>query len=448
MKRKIFLITILTLSMASYAQAELLVQPRAGGPIPGLTANELAYFNAGQEVFLEEDSVSGTEPGAEGVGLGPRFNMTSCGGCHAQPATGGSSPVINPQIAAAIRFGARNIIPPFIRINGPVREARFINVLGARPPKPDGGVHNLFVITGRADAGTCNITQPDFNSALQQNNVIFRIPTPIFGDGLIEAIPDATIIANMNANIPTKRALGIIGRLNRRSIDKANGEVENRSGNDGTITRFGWKAQNKSLLLFAGEAYNVEQGVTNEMFQNKRDETPGCVFNGIPEDHTIFNATEPIAAMSDLVLFTQFMRFLAPPTPLPLTPAAQQGQNLFNSIGCGLCHTPAMVTALSSTSALSNQIVNLYSDLLLHDMGKNLADGIRQGLAGPQDFRTAPLWGVGQRLFFMHDGRTNTLAAAINAHDGPGSEASKVIKAFNRLTPNDQGNVIAFLQSL
>lgn len=419
-------------------------RPLAGGPIAGLTANQLAYFNEGLDRFNEVDSVSGNEPNTNGSGgLGPRFNMNSCVGCHAQPAVGGTSPAVNPQVAVATRFGATNTVPSFITINGPIREARFIkNPDGT----PDGGVHGLFVITGRQDAPGCNIKQPDFATAQANNNVIFRIPTPVFGGGLIETIPDSTIIANQFSNLATKKALGIAGMPNRE-VNLAQG-TPNRNGNDGTVTRFGWKAQNKSLKLFAGEAYNVEMGITNDIFGNERDETPGCIFNGIPEDTTNFDETTPIAAMSDLEGFAIFMRFLAPPTPAPSTPASTRGSALFSSIGCGLCHTPFMKTATSSITALSNQTVNLFSDLLLHHMGTGLADNITQGLAGPDQFRTAPLWGVGQRLFFLHDGRAKDLMTAIQAHASSGSEANAVIQNFNNLFINQQSDIISFLQTL
>lgn len=416
---------------------------RAGGPIAGLTANQLAFFNEGLDIFSEIDSVTGTEPGTGSKGLGPRFNMNSCVGCHAQPAPGGSSPATNPQVAVATRFGARNIVPSFIKINGPVREARFIK----KPDgTPDGGVTNLFVITGRQDAPGCNIQQPDFATAQANNNVIFRIPTPVFGGGLIEMIPDSAILANQSANLAAKKALGIGGIPNREVVIGQG--TPNRNGNDGTITRFGWKAQNKSLLLFAGEAYNVEMGVTNDIFGNKRDETPGCTFNGIPEDTMHFDQTTPLAAMSDLEAFAVFMRFLAPPAPAAATPASTRGATLFNTVGCNLCHTPSLKTASSSIAALSNQTVNLFSDLLLHHMGTGLADGVTQGLAGPDQFRTAPLWGVGERLFFLHDGRATDLMAAIQAHASSGSEANAVIQNFNNLFINQQADVIAFLQTL
>lgn len=428
----------------------------AGGAIAGLSANETAFFLSSLDAFEEVDSVSGTEPGTGGKGLGPRFNMNQCSGCHIQPAVGGTSPSPtspqnpqpNPQVAVATRFFATNTVPFFISASGPVREARFKrNPDGSR----DGGVHDLYVITGRSDASGCNITQPDFNTAAANNNLIFRIPTPTFGAGLIQEIADSTILANKNANLSAKQALGISGH-------------ENRNGNDGTITRFGWKAQNKSLELFSGEAYNVEQGVTNEIFQNERDETPSCIFNGIPEDHTNFDAATATDAPSDVVKFAIFMRFLAPPTPAPDTPSIANGRASFGSIGCALCHTSSMTTALSSSPALSNKTANLFSDLLVHHMGPGLADGVIQGDAGVDEFRTAPLWGVGQRLFFLHDGRTGNLLAAIQAHastdsncqngvlaaDGSAcnSEANAVIARFNALTASRKQDILNFLRSL
>ncbi len=259
----------------------------------------MALWLEGGKRFREIDSVTGTQPGATGTGLGPRFNLNSCAGCHAQPATGGSSPAVNPQIAVGTAYAATNTIPAFIQQNGPVRAVRFaLNADG----KPDGGVHDLFVITGRADAVGCTIQQPDFATAVAQNNAFFRIPVPLFGAGLIEAIDDATILANKNANAQLKAQFGIAGH-------------ENRNPNDGTITRFGWKAQNKSLLLFAGEAYNVEQGVTNEIFPTERDETHGCGFNSTPEDFTNTAASTVLDSISDVTGFAAFMRFLAPPVP-------------------------------------------------------------------------------------------------------------------------------------
>jgi CxxC motif-containing protein (DUF1111 family) len=396
--------------------------PGAGRPLPGLNANQLAYFNEGASRFNSVDSVKGEQPGAPDAGLGPRFNLNSCGGCHAQPALGGSSPSVNPQIAVATLFGAGNTIPAFIQQNGPVRVVRF----KANPDgTPDGGVHDLFVIAGRSDAPGCTIAQPDFAAAVARNNTSFRIPIPLFGAGLVESISDSAILANLAANGQEKRQLGIRGLVNR-------------SANDGTITRFGWKAQNKSLLMFAGEAYNVEQGVTNELFPTKRDETPGCVFNTTPEDATDAGATSPIASMSDIEAFTQFMRNLAPPAPQqgPPGPSVLHGGQVFGQIGCALCHTPNLGPA------------QLFSDLALHNMGQALNDGITQGQAQGGDWRTAPLWGLGQRLFFLHDGRTTDLTQAIEAHASQGSEASQVVVNYHSMPAASRQDLLNFLRSL
>jgi CxxC motif-containing protein (DUF1111 family) len=431
--------------------------PGAGTPLKGLTADENAFFRDGLVRFAEIEVVTG----GSNNGLGPRFNSNQCLSCHSQPAAGGSSPARNPEIGIATLDGAKNVVPWFITQNGPVREARF-----KRNPNGtnDGGVHNLFVITGRSDAAGCDIAQPDFLpagdpvSAQGGNpNIIFRIPTPVFGAGLIEAIPDSAILANMQANASLKAGLGISGHPNAHLSGNAN-----LSANDGTITRFGWKAQNKSLLMFAAEAYNVEMGISNQLFPQERDETPGCLFNATPEDTLNFTPSSTptsnpnTAVLSDIEAFADFMRMLAPPAPAPDTPSTVNGRAIFAKIGCVHCHTPSLTTgkmiasgsSTSPSAALSNQTVNLFSDLLVHHMGRGLADGITQGAAGPDEFRTAPLWGVGQRIFFLHDGRTSNLVEAIEAHRSKDSEANKVIDRFNRLKAREQQDIINFLRSL
>ncbi len=424
----------------------------AGGPLNGLAADETTFFNDGLTRFAEVNTVTG----ADHSGLGPRFNSNQCLGCHLQPGPGGTSPASNPLIAVATLNGAKNVVPWFITAAGPIREARFKQHPDGTA---DGNVHDLFVITGRSDAVGCNIAQESFLPAGDpvtgqggNPNIIYRIPTPTFGTGLIEAIPDSAILANMNSNRFEKSAMGISGHPN--SILSGN---VNRSGNDGTITRFGWKAQNKSLRMFAGEAYNVESGVTNQLFPQERDETPGCLFNPTPEDTINFTATAAgPAVISDVDGFTNFMRMLAPPTPAASTPSTSKGRAVFEEVGCAHCHTPMLRTgkaiasgsSTSPSAALSNQPVNLYSDLLVHHMGSGLADGITQGAAGPDEFRTAPLWGVGQRIFFLHDGRTKDLVQAIGAHRSPGSEASRVVRRYERLPTQQQQDLVNFLRSL
>jgi CxxC motif-containing protein (DUF1111 family) len=410
------------------------------------------FFNSGLGQFAEEQTVQG-----DNNGLGPRFNSNACGSCHSQPAVGGTSPSLtafpfvgqNPQVQFADRH---NTLPSFITPDGPAREARFkffLNRNGSLSDTPDGGVHDLFVISGRSDAGTCAIKQPNFAHNLALNNVIFRIPTPVFGAGLIENVADETILTNMRSDDGIKDALGITGH-------------PNRNGNDGTITRFGWKAQNKSLEIFSGEAYNVEMGVTNELFQNERaspDEAQqgglpaNCMINPTPEDVTHITASPNATVPSDVVQFAMFMRLLAPPTASTTTPGGTtsiaNGSQTFAAIGCALCHTPSLTTAPSSfTTDLSQVQANLFSDLLVHHMGSNLADGVSQGNAGPDEFRSAPLWGLGQRVFFLHDGRTSDLVDAIREHASDGSEANRVIHRFNHLSPQQQQDLLNFLRSL
>src|SRR5579871_3458685 len=304
--------------------------PGAGGFFPALNSTEQQFFNQAQSRFGEADSVSGTIE--SGVGLGPTFNGNSCAMCHAQPAMGGSSPAVNPQVALAKLHHASpdpfpQILPSFITANRPLRETRFVlNPDGSL----DGGVHGLYTIAGRSDAPGCTLAQPNFAHELANHNVIFRIPTPVFGLGLVENTPDATLMANLSSTAAQRAVLGIAGTFNT-------------SGNDGSITRFGWKAQNKSLLIFAGEAYNVEQGVSNEIFPNERSAVPGCVFNPSPEDST--NLINPLSAgtigtasqmSSDTVNFAAFMRLTAPPAPTTASASELHGQTLFSTVGCAL----------------------------------------------------------------------------------------------------------------
>jgi CxxC motif-containing protein (DUF1111 family) len=435
------LLSAILFSPSAFAQTDPGVQggaARAGRPLPGLTANEAIFFDIGREDFNEAEGV--------GDGLGPRFNLDGCGGCHFQPDIGGTSGTINPQVAVATAFGARNTVPAFITLNGPIREARL-----KRQPngQPDGGVHALFVISQRNDgtgnASGCNITQPNFAAEAANNNLIFRIPTPVFGMGLMENITDSELNRNLTEGASTRAALGITGRLNHND-------------NDGRVTRFGWKAQNISGLVFSGEAYNVEMGITNENFQIERDETQACQLAQLPNDVTNTDGVTGTDTISAIEKFAFFMRFLAPPTQSTTTPGGNasiaEGFNAFVNIGCTHCHTQQLRTGNTTVAALRNQNVRLFSDIALHNMGPGLADDIRQGQATGDEFRTAPLWGLGQRVFFLHDGRTNNLLTAIQAHRSnangtyPASEANAVIDRFNALSTTAKQNMLNFLRSL
>jgi len=428
----------------------------AGGPLPGLSPAYANLFASGLAQFTQVDQVVQD-------GLGPRMNLNSCAGCHAAPATGGTSPKINPEFALATGPNHGNNTPPsFITANGPTREARFKKTDTGN--MTDGGVHNLFTISGMQGATGCVLQQPDFEAELARKNVIFRIPTPVFGGGLIEQLPDLAIMDNLSnaADQPEKKRLHIAGRVNvvvsgntRSEQIRTQGEP-NRNGNDGTIARFGWKAQNKSLLLFAGEAYNVEMGISNELFQTEREEQATCQFQPTPNDFTDPTKVGTLDLLSDITKFAAFMRLLAPPQPSDSepggAPSIANGKNTFKKTGCVLCHTESLKTGNSAIPQLSNQTAHLFSDLALHQMGPNLDDGISQGQASGNEFRTAPLWGLGQRLFFLHDGRTNDLLVAIREHRGgkgkKASEANEVVNQFDRLSEPDKQDLLNFLRSL
>jgi Di-haem oxidoreductase, putative peroxidase len=474
-----------------------------------ITANELASFNEGinRAGQLEStcDTCSDVTPGApvtglgeldpifpqfhtNSNGLGSRHNAEQCLLCHAQPILGGSGgflvpnpgqgtplPPENPMFRLVPnRFGKRNTVPSFEQQFGPIREVRFqFRPDGTR----DGSVHQLWVVTGITKDPTipgCAITQPDFATQQNNGNLSFRIPLQLFGLGLIDSIQDREILAHQAATASPRSALGIAGH-------------PNRNGNDGTITRFGWKAQNKSITVFAGEAYNVEMGITNELFPTATEEDPGCMGPNKPEPNDVVRTdpndsanaafNNPLHIMPDWVQFQLMMRFIDAPQPDPNPSAsAIRGKTVFNTIGCSLCHTPQMQTApVLDSAVLENRPVNLYSDLLVHHMGAGLADNIIQTFADRDEFRTTPLWGIGQRLFFLHDGRTSDLMAAIQAHYStstltsagltvdvlgllvgasatnsgyPASEANAVVQNFNTLSVSDKQAILDFLRSL
>ena len=483
--------------------------PGAGQPLPGLTPIEQSMFSEGLQRAIQLEAVcddcadltlgSFVDPAkgklvylTNSAGLGTRFNGDQCLGCHNQPALGGSGGfmVPNPQDPPnqqrapenpmfdlfPHRKGATNTVPSFITQYGPIREVRFVSKPNGMA---DGGVHQLFTVVGRPDVfppdqtNTCTLRAlppTDFETQYRKGNLRFRIPTQLFGLGILDGIQDREILMRHQETAEVRRALGI-------------GGLPNRSGNDGTIARFGWKAQNKSITMFAGEAYNVEMGVTTDLFPQAVDETPDCTaVKSEPNDITRMDGDDarnqgfnnPLHEVADWVMFGLFMRFLDAPTPVPFTESARRGQQLFGTgasnpgVGCVLCHTATMVTPpRSETQALQNVTAHAYSDLLLHHMGSGLADDITQGLATGDMFRTTPLWGIGQRMFFLHDGRTDDLLQAIAAHESPAnscfspvsshggnsrcygpSEANGVIHNFNALSAGDKQAILDFLRSL
>ncbi|HTT11261.1 MAG TPA: di-heme oxidoredictase family protein [Burkholderiaceae bacterium] len=505
-KRLLCAATTALAATISFAQVDPGVRrgpPGAGAPLAGLTPVELDIFNESVQRFIQleaacdscNDVVIGSfiNPALANLvtltnssGLGARFNADQCSVCHNQPALGGSGGFIvpNPQDPPGRqrppenpmfdliphRKGATNHVPAFIQQYGPIREVRFARKADGTA---DGGVHQLFTVVGRTDIGTSNCTNADlpptdFDGEYRRGNTRFRIPLQLFGLGIIDGIQDREILGRFAATAALRQQLGIQG-------------VPNRSGNNGTITRFGWKAQNKSLAIFAGEAYNVEMGITNDVFPQATEENVNCnvdksepndITRTDPDDARNQSYFNPRHILPDWLDFAMFMRFLDAPKPAPMSASAARGRHLFGTspanpgVGCVACHTAQMVTPpQSETPALQNVTANLYSDLLVHHMGKGLADDITQGAATGDMFRTTPLWGVGQRFFFLHDGRTSDLLAAIQAHAAPAalctdtsafgqstcygpSEANTVINQFNALGVTDQQAILDFLRSL
>lgn len=393
-------------------------QGTAGTPLAGLDRDQIAAFNEGRATFMKEYNVK--------AGLGPAMDLDHCAGCHYQPAVGGSSGTVNPQVSFANKLGANNTLPPFISRSGPARVARFVR-------KPDGGLdgaaRNLFTISGRSDApSACKLAQPDFRREFAANNIVTRIGLPVFGDGLIEQIPNQAIAENVNRNAARKAEMGIRGKVNN-------------------FGRFGWKAQMSSLSLFAAAAFNSTMGLTSDLFPQETTDIAECRVAGTPN-----LAPDPKGRQRELDKVMAFLRFLAPPAHSTDTPggatAIVSGKALFSTVGCDLCHVAQMRTGQAAVAALRDKPVNLYSDLLIHNMGSGLMDYVTQGAAGWQDWRTTPLWGLGQRIYLLHDGRTTDVREAILAHRSPGSEANAVIDKYSELPPAQEQDLLNFLRSL
>ncbi len=364
------------------------MRPQVGQPLPGLTTDQLNLFLDGLEDFEKVEDVAG--------GLGPTFNNTSCVSCHSAPVAGGAS------TTNVVRFG---------RVTGTTFDA-------------------LESLGGTLLQSQAILPEAQEFVPTQANVVISRNSTPLFGLGLIDAIPDAAILANVRT-VPVDGVLGKAASV----TDVVSGKTR--------IGRFGWKAQQATLLGFAADAYLNEMGVTNRYFPNEN--APNG--NAVALAHTDMIADPedaPATGLADFERVANFMRYLAPAPVAPLTPSAATGQKLFTSMGCALCHVPALSTGPSADPAFNRKPVKLFSDLLLHDMGA-LGDGIVQGPAGAREMRTSPLWGLRFSAPYLHDGRALTVDQAIRAHDGEGKVSRD---RYIKLTPVQQSQLRDYLLSL
>jgi CxxC motif-containing protein (DUF1111 family) len=364
--------------------------PRPSDPLPNLTADLLTAFSDGLEEFTNREDAAG--------GLGPIFNQNSCAACHVQGGIGGAG-FIN-----VTRFGrvTNGTFDPLADLGGSLLQALSINP-AAREMVPR-----------------------------EANVVARRQTTPLFGLGLVEAIPDGAILAGVREGKPD----GVKGKAHMVT-DIVSGQR--------MVGRFGWKAQQATLLAFSGDAYVNEMGITNRFFptenapNGKADVLAAFDQVADPED-----TIDPVTGKSDIDHSADFMRLLAPLRPLPPSPSASAGRAVFQSTGCAVCHTPRMFTGTNEIGALNQKPVDLYSDLLLHDVGA-LGDGIVQGDAGPREIRTAPLWGTRVSAPYLHDGRAPTVDAAIRFHDG---EAEVSRNRYLKLSVQQRQQLLDFINTL
>ncbi len=362
-----------------------------GNPLAGITAHEFELFQTGLDDFLEVEDA--------GEGLGPVFNGLGCAQCHSTPAIGGISPVSEMRV-------------------GYLDEEGNFTVLGGDT------LYHLFSLPNHE----CQPRIP-----LEANVIARRIPIPVFGAGLVEAIPDAAIIALEDPD--DSDGNGISGRA-ARVIDVATGQER--------IGRFGWKAQHATLLAFSADAYRNEMGITNDLFRDEvgagidPDALKRCDPVSDPED-----SRDPLTGLRGIDAFEAFMKFLAPLDRGPVDSSVIEGENLFAAIGCVSCHIPLLTTGQSANPVFDRRPVPLYSDLLLHDVATG--DGIPQASALHNEIRTPALWGLRFRRPLLHDGSAATAQQAILRH---GNEAARAAENFRNLPADAQTALLAFLDSL
>lgn len=369
-------------------------------PLPGLTPEQQFAFARGDEAFEKVFSFN--------EGLGPIFVQPSCESCHSGDGKG--HPTTN--------------LTRFQRNTGGV--VNFLEEFGGPQLQP------------RSKPGVSPEEVPT-----EANATSIRSGPPVFGMGLIEAIPDSTILSHADPNDADRN--GIFGKPNYVA---APSWVTTQTGpyQNGTyLGRFGRKAGTAFLLQQVATAYLQDIGVTSEYLpQENPHPTVGTLGDDTPDPEV------SAATVNDVV---EYLRLLAPPKRGSQTPHVLRGRQLFSQIGCARCHVPSMKTGKHPTiAALSEVDVELYSDLLLHDMGDELADKFIEGEANGREWRTTPLWGLrlyadhlGGTAFYLHDGRTSDLSEAIRLHGG---EASSVRNQFLQLSPDDKEALLAFLRSL
>jgi CxxC motif-containing protein (DUF1111 family) len=290
---------------------------------------------------------------------------------------------------------------------------------------PEGeSLFHLFSVPGHA----CQPVIP-----VEANVIARRVPVPLFGAGLIEAIDDQTILERED---PLDRDRdGISGRA---------AHIVDRGTGDRRVGRFGWKAQHATLLAFGADAYRNEMGITNDLFPTELavgvDATRMRLCDPIPDPEDI---ADPRSRRRGIDNFASFMRLLAPVARDAADDTTRAGETLFGAIGCASCHTPALTTGPSANPLFHRRAVPLFSDLLLHQV--DTGDGIVQGAAEADEIRTPALWGLRFRRPLLHDGSAATIEDAILRH---GAEAARVRATYSRLSAAERAALLRFLLSL
>jgi CxxC motif-containing protein (DUF1111 family) len=365
--------------------------PDFGDPLPGLAPDLLARFQAGKAIFDHPFDAPG--------GLGPVFNDSACTNCHNQGGDGGGSDRLE------TRYGrvSNGVFDPLIQFDGQLLHERGI------------GPFNGVDFVGEVVPPVANV-------------VAQRRTTPLFGLGLVDAVPDETLqaLAQLEQNFTPDTA----GRANV-VIDVFSGQPR--------VGRFGWKCQIGTVLTFTGNAFLNEMGITTPFSPNENCPGGNCAL--LAANPARSNPNDTTATVMQIADHTTF---LAPPPRRSLTRGARAGSVLFARIGCADCHLPALQTGPNPIPALNGVVFFPFSDFLLHDMG-DLGDGIVQNGASGRVMRTAPLWGARVRTSFLHDGRAATLQEAILAHDGQGRAARD---RFASLDDHEQDQILEFLNSL
>ena len=384
-----FLIVVATACERQLPTGDLLA--KAGGnslgrPLAGLKTEERRLFDRGSVVFATEFTPE--------TGLGPLFNSTSCAECHENPVAGGVGDEV--EIHATELQGA--VCSDLSAVGGPVIQQTVTTAL-----------HDSLGID----------VEP---VPLAATGTGLRTTPSILGFGLLDAVPEAEILAR--ADPDDRDGDGISGRPNMTP--------------NGLVGRFGRKAQTATLREFNATAFVMEMGITNP--ESDVEQT----VDGHPLPLGVDPTPDPELSQADLDAAIAFVRFLAPPAPQGMTVALAASRQEFIQIGCAGCHVPYLKTGPNPVKALSNQTVPAFTDLLLHDMGPNLAD-ICLAQALPSEFRTEPLMGLRFKTVFLHDGRATSIEQAIDFHAGEGAAARD---RFEALPVGERAAIVRFLRGL